>query len=163
MGVAGFCTSCDVVHTERDCVANIANEGKKDCLDVCKPEACAGDICSANCPCAAGSMCNFDHGTSGTCESCDDFEFEQERHDTKFKTKTGTQECVDVCFKMSTCERERKAAVANEPHEVGVFVPKCEDNGDYSPEQCHSSGVCWCTKPDGTIIPGTEKRGRASC
>ena len=34
---------------------------------------------------------------------------------------------------------------------VGVFVPKCDDNGHYSSMQCHGS-VCYCARKDGKNI-----------
>jgi nidogen (entactin) len=40
---------------------------------------------------------------------------------------------------------------------VGVFVPACEANGDYSPQQFYgSTGFSWCVDPEGNKIPGTE-------
>ena len=47
---------------------------------------------------------------------------------------------------------------------VGVFTPACEENGDYSREQCHgSTGYCWCAEKDGSTIAGTEIRGKPVC
>ncbi|RWS19037.1 putative nidogen 1-like protein [Leptotrombidium deliense] len=35
----------------------------------------------------------------------------------------------------------------------GAYVPVCEDDGTYSKLQCHSStGMCWCSIPDGKRI-----------
>ncbi|RWS28881.1 putative neurotoxin LTDF S-18-like protein [Leptotrombidium deliense] len=36
------------------------------------------------------------------------------------------------------------------PLRKGAFKPSCEKDGTYSKKQCHSStGMCWCSLPDG--------------
>merc|ERR1712168_250523 len=53
----------------------------------------------------------------------------------------------------SPCEIKRE----KETHEslIGVYVPQCESNGDYSPMQCHvSTGYCWCVDDNGVQIGG---------
>ena len=36
---------------------------------------------------------------------------------------------------------------------VGGFVPQCDSNCDYQPEQCHgSTGMCWCVNQFGVEI-----------
>ncbi|XP_053330281.1 nidogen-2 [Spea bombifrons] len=40
---------------------------------------------------------------------------------------------------------------------VGSFVPQCDDEGNYSPLQCHgSTGYCWCVNKKGEEIEGTR-------
>ena len=47
---------------------------------------------------------------------------------------------------------------------IGVFIPKCTENGSYAEVQCHpSTGYCWCSTKDGDKIPGTSKRGKRDC
>uniref|UniRef100_A0A3Q1EM21 Thyroglobulin type-1 domain-containing protein n=1 Tax=Acanthochromis polyacanthus TaxID=80966 RepID=A0A3Q1EM21_9TELE len=39
----------------------------------------------------------------------------------------------------------------------GVFVPQCDAEGQYTPQQCHgSSGHCWCVDSRGQERPGTR-------
>ncbi|XP_041108807.1 nidogen-1 [Polyodon spathula] len=48
----------------------------------------------------------------------------------------------------------------------GQYVPLCDDQGNYSPLQCHSSiGQCWCVDRNGQEIPGTrsERGVRPPC
>ena len=53
----------------------------------------------------------------------------------------------------------------------GMFVPECVPGpeGDNSPMkrvykemQCHR-GMCWCMKPDGTIVDGSLSKGPVKC
>ncbi|MGH0135079.1 UNVERIFIED_CONTAM: hypothetical protein FKN15_013459 [Acipenser sinensis] len=48
----------------------------------------------------------------------------------------------------------------------GQYVPNCDDQGNYSPLQCHAStGQCWCVDRNGQEIPGTrsERGVRSPC
>ncbi|KAM9400606.1 uncharacterized protein ACWYII_030461 isoform 3-T3 [Salvelinus alpinus] len=52
------------------------------------------------------------------------------------------------------CEVARHAAL-NGP--IGAYVPTCDGNGQYTPEQCWgSTGYCWCVTSSGQKIQGTE-------
>eukprot|EP00063_Salmo_salar_P064618 XP_014039453.1 PREDICTED: nidogen-2-like [Salmo salar] len=52
------------------------------------------------------------------------------------------------------CEDARDAAKHGPP---GAYVPTCDDNGQYTPEQCSgSTGYCWCVTSYGQKIQGTE-------
>ena len=45
-----------------------------------------------------------------------------------------------------------------------VFVPDCDENGDYKPVQCdYRYGYCWCSDENGNPVPGTTVRGKANC
>lgn len=45
-----------------------------------------------------------------------------------------------------------------------VFVPDCNENGDYKPVQCdYRYGYCWCSDENGNPVPGTTVRGKANC
>ena len=47
---------------------------------------------------------------------------------------------------------------------VGVFVPRCADDGSYARTQCHgSTGFCWCADKDGKKFPETSIRGKPDC
>uniref|UniRef100_A0A3Q2XAN9 Thyroglobulin type-1 domain-containing protein n=1 Tax=Hippocampus comes TaxID=109280 RepID=A0A3Q2XAN9_HIPCM len=40
---------------------------------------------------------------------------------------------------------------------VGAFVPQCDANGRYTPQQCHgSTGHCWCVDSQGQERHGTR-------
>ncbi|KAI0240900.1 Kunitz-type serine protease inhibitor textilinin-4, partial [Lamellibrachia satsuma] len=44
-----------------------------------------------------------------------------------------------------------------EPIPIGAYVPQCQDDGYYRPQQCSAStGHCWCVTRDGTKMDGTE-------
>uniref|UniRef100_A0A8D2KSX8 Thyroglobulin type-1 domain-containing protein n=1 Tax=Varanus komodoensis TaxID=61221 RepID=A0A8D2KSX8_VARKO len=46
----------------------------------------------------------------------------------------------------------------------GKFCARCDENGDYLPEQCHGgTGYCWCVYKNGTMIKGTKVRGNPHC
>lgn len=49
---------------------------------------------------------------------------------------------------------------------VGQYIPTCDQNGAYTPMQCHHSiGECWCVEKSGLEIPGTrtEPGSRPTC
>uniref|UniRef100_A0A8C6SZ42 Thyroglobulin type-1 domain-containing protein n=1 Tax=Neogobius melanostomus TaxID=47308 RepID=A0A8C6SZ42_9GOBI len=40
---------------------------------------------------------------------------------------------------------------------LGAYVPQCDANGAYLPQQCHgSNGHCWCVDSTGQERPGTR-------
>ncbi|XP_074599695.1 U20-hexatoxin-Hi1a-like [Brevipalpus obovatus] len=52
-------------------------------------------------------------------------------------------------------EAEKKSRTGS----IGHHTPRCENDGSFSKRQCSgSTGYCWCTKPSGEKIAGTEKR-----
>uniref|UniRef100_A0A8D0DUH8 CD74 molecule n=1 Tax=Salvator merianae TaxID=96440 RepID=A0A8D0DUH8_SALMN len=70
---------------------------------------------------------------------------QNEAPDQKVKTKCQEEEC-------------------NKGVHPGKFCPQCDEKGDYLPIQCfHSTGFCWCVYKNGTMIEGTEVRGRPDC
>merc|ERR1719273_187914 len=120
------------------------DEGKQDFLVICIHRG----ECSAEFPCSDGSWCNMEYGgVSGRCISCRDQKTKTDCFANMGRT-AGKQQCYDVC--VSPCEREQEAAVDKDANGMaisGVFSPTCEDNGDYSKEQCWAStGFCWCSK-----------------
>lgn len=47
---------------------------------------------------------------------------------------------------------------------LGLFVPKCLDDGGYRANQCHNStGYCWCVDDFGNELTGTRVRGQQNC
>lgn len=64
------------------------------------------------------------------------------------------------------CQQEREhilktAGVADtqRPLPPGLFVPECDEHGQYVPTQCHgSTGYCWCVDRDGRELEGTRTR-----
>ncbi|XP_029443068.1 thyroglobulin [Rhinatrema bivittatum] len=55
----------------------------------------------------------------------------------------------------SECEIQRFAA----SRYGDVFIPSCDENGEYLPVQCQLEGQCWCVNSKGHEIFGTRKRG----
>ena len=69
----------------------------------------------------------------------------------------------DIFSGLTECQRKRKELETG-PVSLGAFKPKCEKDGTYSRIQCHgSTGLCWCSSPDGTEWPGTRVRGQPKC
>ncbi|XP_011482732.1 nidogen-2 [Oryzias latipes] len=58
------------------------------------------------------------------------------------------------------CERHREHVLASEREDrpsVGAYVPQCDQNGEYVPQQCHTStGYCWCVDGMGQERSGTR-------
>ncbi|MGH0116649.1 UNVERIFIED_CONTAM: hypothetical protein FKN15_012244 [Acipenser sinensis] len=47
---------------------------------------------------------------------------------------------------------------------VGVFIPRCNEEGYYKSTQCHgSTGQCWCVDKYGNEIAGSRKHGNPTC
>uniref|UniRef100_A0A7N8WXI5 Thyroglobulin type-1 domain-containing protein n=1 Tax=Mastacembelus armatus TaxID=205130 RepID=A0A7N8WXI5_9TELE len=58
------------------------------------------------------------------------------------------------------CELHRDSVQTTSPEGYpipGAFVPQCDDNGQYTAQQCHgSTGHCWCVDGTGKEKPGTR-------
>uniref|UniRef100_A0A3Q2PJE9 Thyroglobulin type-1 domain-containing protein n=1 Tax=Fundulus heteroclitus TaxID=8078 RepID=A0A3Q2PJE9_FUNHE len=58
------------------------------------------------------------------------------------------------------CEHHRDSVQTTGPDGlplVGAYVPQCDENGQYIPQQCHSStGHCWCVDSRGQERAGTR-------
>ncbi|XP_035385973.1 testican-3 isoform X1 [Electrophorus electricus] len=47
---------------------------------------------------------------------------------------------------------------------LGQYIPSCDENGFYRPQQCRSSsGQCWCVDRYGNEIAGSHRMGHAEC
>ncbi|XP_044931407.1 testican-1 isoform X1 [Mustela putorius furo] len=47
---------------------------------------------------------------------------------------------------------------------LGVFIPRCNEEGYYKATQCHgSTGQCWCVDKYGNELAGSRKQGAVSC
>ncbi|XP_017292795.1 nidogen-2 isoform X3 [Kryptolebias marmoratus] len=60
----------------------------------------------------------------------------------------------------SQCEQHRDSLQSGGPDgrpSVGAYIPQCDSDGLYRPQQCHSStGHCWCVDSRGQERPGTR-------
>uniref|UniRef100_A0A3B4U6B4 Thyroglobulin type-1 domain-containing protein n=1 Tax=Seriola dumerili TaxID=41447 RepID=A0A3B4U6B4_SERDU len=58
------------------------------------------------------------------------------------------------------CEQHRDSVQTTSPEGypiIGVFVPQCDANGEYTSQQCHgSTGQCWCVDSRGEERAGTR-------
>jgi len=70
-----------------------------------------------------------------------------------------------ACEKTILSQCQKVSNTAKFTNRIGKFVPSCEQNGDYSSKQCHSStGMCWCVDANnGQEITGTRARGVVNC
>ncbi|XP_061693207.1 nidogen-2 isoform X2 [Syngnathoides biaculeatus] len=101
------------------------------------------------------------HGSTGHCWCVDNRG--QERAGTRTPPGTEPTDCdrqeQPVPHKTPCeCQRDRVQTTSPEGDPVvGAFVPQCDTNGQYTPQQCHSSsGHCWCVDSKGRERPGTR-------
>ncbi|XP_061641893.1 uncharacterized protein nid2a isoform X2 [Phyllopteryx taeniolatus] len=98
------------------------------------------------------------HGSSGHCW-CVDSEG-QERPGTRTSPSATPIDCDKPEHPKSHCEQHRDSVQTTSPGGypiLGAFVPQCDANGQYTPQQCHgSSGHCWCVDSQGQERPGTR-------
>ncbi|XP_030013493.1 nidogen-2 [Sphaeramia orbicularis] len=101
------------------------------------------------------------HGSTGHCWCVD--HAGQERPGTRTLPGTPAKDCdrPDEPVRPKThCEHHRDGVQTTSPEGyplLGVFVPQCDENGQYTPQQCHdSTGYCWCVDGTGQERPGTR-------
>ncbi|XP_047189058.1 nidogen-2 isoform X5 [Scophthalmus maximus] len=101
------------------------------------------------------------HGSTGHCWCVDTRG--QERAGTRTTPGTQPRDCdkPDEPERPKThCEHHRDGVQTTSPEGyplLGVFVPQCDANGQYTSQQCHgSTGHCWCVDSRGQERPGTR-------
>ncbi|XP_059183657.1 nidogen-2 [Centropristis striata] len=101
------------------------------------------------------------HGSTGHCWCVD--ERGHERAGTRTSPGTQPKDCnkPDEPERPRTyCELHRDSVQTTSADGYpipGVFVPRCDSNGEFTPQQCHgSSGHCWCVDTRGNEKPGTR-------
>ncbi|KAK5847688.1 hypothetical protein PBY51_016796 [Eleginops maclovinus] len=101
------------------------------------------------------------HGSTGHCW-CVDVNG-QERAGTRTSPGSSPTDCgrPDEPERPKThCEHHRDSVQTSSPEGypvVGAYVPQCDDNGQYTPSQCHgSTGHCWCVDNRGQERAGTR-------
>ena len=102
-----------------------------------EPEPMCMDMCQEGCFCQAGYI----RDDNGRCIS--------------------EEECA-AYLEYTVCQMQLYQSLhLSSLGKTGVFIPTCDENGDFSPVQCYGSiGYCWCARPDGTEIDGTRIQTR---
>ncbi|CAB4003562.1 HLA class II histocompatibility antigen gamma chain isoform X1 [Paramuricea clavata] len=135
-GTIADCGKQDVTLKQR----SVQCEDKNNTMYICSSSLCKGQTCARN-PKATCRVPPF---------SCDCA--------VEFYDEDGNK--VDC---LTECQRKRKDLETG-PLLVGAYKPSCDEDGTYSPVQCHgSTGYCWCAFSDGTEWPGTRVRGQPDC
>nr|XP_046238840.1 LOW QUALITY PROTEIN: nidogen-2 [Scatophagus argus] len=98
------------------------------------------------------------HGSSGHCWCVDSRG--QERPGTRTPPGAPAVDCDRPERPKTQCEQHRGSIQTTSPEGyplLGVFVPQCDSNGQYTPRQCHrSTGYCWCVDSRGQEKVGTR-------
>ncbi|KAM4602144.1 nidogen-2 [Polymixia lowei] len=102
------------------------------------------------------------HGSTGHCWCVDSRG--QERAGTRTPPGTPPKDCdkpEEPVRPKTHCEQHRDSIQTSSPEGypiVGGFVPQCEADGQYTPQQCHgSTGHCWCVDSWGQERAGTRR------
>ncbi|XP_073481639.1 thyroglobulin-like isoform X5 [Aquarana catesbeiana] len=73
------------------------------------------------------------------------------------KTPPGQTRATCERHDFPKCLKERQVALGGDEKVMGRFVPQCDEEGNYQPQQCHgSTGYCWCVNAVGEEIAGTK-------
>ncbi|XP_072895083.1 nidogen-2 [Hemitrygon akajei] len=101
------------------------------------------------------------HGSTGYCWCV--YENGQEVPGTRTAPGTGQPRCGEPVANerpKSACEQQRERLETERNQRgplVGLYIPQCDDEGNFRPMQCHSStGYCWCVYENGQEVPGTR-------
>ncbi|XP_034032146.1 LOW QUALITY PROTEIN: nidogen-2 [Thalassophryne amazonica] len=98
------------------------------------------------------------HGSTGQCWCVDSSG--QERPGTRTLPGTPPEDCDKPDRPKTQCEHHRDSVQTTSPEGYpifGAFVPECDSDGQYLPQQCHgSTGYCWCVDSRGQERAGTK-------
>ncbi|CAM4648270.1 unnamed protein product [Leuciscus chuanchicus] len=97
------------------------------------------------------------HGSTGHCWCVDSRG--QERAGTRTPPGTPRINCDEPGRLKTQCEQHRDSLQSGNGGVtlVGAFIPECDDEGQYRPQQCHgSTGHCWCVDSRGQERAGTR-------
>ncbi|XP_029695957.1 nidogen-2 isoform X7 [Takifugu rubripes] len=98
------------------------------------------------------------HSSTGRCWCVDSNG--QERAGTRTPPGAPTVDCDRPERPKTHCQHHRDSVQSTSPEGypiLGAYRPQCDDNGEYTPEQCHgSTGHCWCVDSNGRERAGTR-------
>ncbi|XP_051723980.1 nidogen-2 isoform X40 [Ctenopharyngodon idella] len=97
------------------------------------------------------------HGSTGHCWCVDSRG--QERAGTRTPPGTLRINCDEPGRLKTQCEQHRDSLQSRngDVPRVGAFIPECDEEGQYRPQQCHgSTGHCWCVDSRGQERAGTR-------
>uniref|UniRef100_I3K1N7 Nidogen 2 n=1 Tax=Oreochromis niloticus TaxID=8128 RepID=I3K1N7_ORENI len=98
------------------------------------------------------------HGSTGYCWCVDSRG--EERAGTRTPPGAPPVDCDRPERLKTYCEHHRDSVKATSPDGnpiAGVYVPQCDAEGQYLPQQCHgSTGYCWCVDSRGEERAGTR-------
>ncbi|XP_073725330.1 nidogen-2 isoform X3 [Misgurnus anguillicaudatus] len=98
------------------------------------------------------------HGSTGHCWCVDSTG--QERAGTRTPPGSPQRNCdepVHPVHPKTQCEHHRDSVQGGTGGVPGAFIPQCDDEGQYTPMQCHgSTGHCWCVDTTGQERAGTR-------
>ena len=70
--------------------------------------------------------------------------------------------CVNGVTVTPSCRAVRTQIASSDV--IGVYVPQCDENGNYLSVQCHgSTGYCWCVNTDNGWPTSAGARGQPNC
>uniref|UniRef100_A0A672QEU9 Thyroglobulin type-1 domain-containing protein n=1 Tax=Sinocyclocheilus grahami TaxID=75366 RepID=A0A672QEU9_SINGR len=97
------------------------------------------------------------HGSTGHCWCVDSRG--QERAGTRTPPGAPRINCDEPVLPKTQCEQHRDSLQSGNGGVplVGAFIPQCDEEGQYRPQQCHgSTGHCWCVDSRGQERAGTR-------
>ncbi|KAF4102024.1 hypothetical protein G5714_016824 [Onychostoma macrolepis] len=97
------------------------------------------------------------HGSTGHCWCVDSRG--QERAGTRTPPGTPSINCDEPVRPKTQCEQHRDSVRSRDGDAplIGAFIPQCDEEGQYRPQQCHgSTGHCWCVDSRGQERAGTR-------
>uniref|UniRef100_A0A9J7ZVC5 Nidogen 2 n=1 Tax=Cyprinus carpio carpio TaxID=630221 RepID=A0A9J7ZVC5_CYPCA len=97
------------------------------------------------------------HGSTGHCWCVDSRG--QERAGTKTPPGAPAINCDEPVRPKTHCEQHRDSLRSRDGDVplIGAFIPQCDEEGQYRPQQCHgSTGHCWCVDSRGQERAGTR-------